>query len=153
QRFKKDGDFHVEAKVVLRGTLNRWQDKDQGWSVEGKIPWKDFIRTGGRPAINERWKFALCRYDYSVDFEGPELSTCAPLNSLKYPDFHHFEDYAGLRFVGPKQESGDRGQKPEVRGQKSEVGGQQVRPYGMEKRLPLTTSRVVGSPDPPLPFR
>jgi uncharacterized repeat protein (TIGR03806 family) len=27
------------------------------------------------------------------------------------------------------------------------------RPYGLEKRLPLTTSRVVGSPDPPPPYR
>ena len=49
QRFKKDGDFHVEAKVHLRGTLNNWTDKDDGWSVEGKIPWTDFLRTGGRP--------------------------------------------------------------------------------------------------------
>src|SRR5439155_14328945 len=27
------------------------------------------------------------------------------------------------------------------------------RPYGLEKRLPLTTSRVVGSPEPPPPYR
>jgi len=98
RRFKKDGDFHVEAKVRLRGTLNRWQDKDEGWSVEGRIPWKDFLRTGGRPEVDERWKFALCRYDYSVDFEGPELSTCAPLKTKPIPDFHFFEDYATLRF-------------------------------------------------------
>ena len=105
RRFKSDGDFHVDAKVVLRGTLNDWRDKDQGWSVEGRIPWKDFLRTGGRPAIDERWKFALCRYDYSVDFEGPDLSTCAPLSSLPYPDFHHFEDYAVLKFLGPSEMS------------------------------------------------
>jgi len=100
RRFKSDGDFHVEAKVKLDGTLNHWQDKDKGWSVEGRIPWKDFLRTGGRPEPGEAWKFALCRYDYSVDFEGPELSTCAPLKS-QTPDFHHHEEYATLRFVGP----------------------------------------------------
>lgn len=27
------------------------------------------------------------------------------------------------------------------------------KPYGLDKRQPLTTSRVVGSPDPPLPYR
>jgi glucose/arabinose dehydrogenase len=27
------------------------------------------------------------------------------------------------------------------------------RPYGLEKRIPLTTSRVIGSPDPPPPYR
>jgi uncharacterized repeat protein (TIGR03806 family) len=26
-------------------------------------------------------------------------------------------------------------------------------PYGIERRIPLTTSRVIGSPDPPLPYR
>ncbi len=133
-RFKRDGEFHLDAKVRLRGTLNRWQDKDQGWSVEGRIPWRDFLRTGGRPAIDERWKFALCRYDYSVDFEGPEMSTCAPLKSRPFPDFHHHEDYATLRFVGPSTKGA-------------------ARPYGIERRLPLTTSRVVGSPEPPPPYR
>ncbi len=134
RRFKSDGDFHIDAKVRLRGTLNHWQDKDQGWSVEGRIPWRDFLRTGGRPNNGERWKFALCRYDFSVEFEGPELSTCAPLKSQPKPDFHHHEDYATLRFVGPSAKGA-------------------AKPYGIERRLPLTTSRVVGSPDPPPPYR
>src|SRR5438270_2083426 len=130
QRFIKDGDFHVDAKVVLRGTLNNWTDRDEGWAVEGRIPWKDFLRTGGRPEINETWKFALCRYDYSVDFEGPELSTCAP---LKASNFHAHEDYASLKFVGPDKET--------------------AKPFGIDKRVALTTSTVVGSPEPPLPYR
>lgn len=100
QRFKSDGDFHIDAKVRLRGTLNRWQDKDQGWSVEGRIPWSDFHQSGGRPDSGARWKFTLCRYDYSVAFEGPELSTCSPLS---ISDFHHHEDYATLRFIGPSK--------------------------------------------------
>jgi glucose/arabinose dehydrogenase len=133
RRFIKDGDFHVEAKVRLQGTLNHWQDKDTGWSVEGRIPWRDFLRTGGRPEPDEKWKFALCRYDYSVDFEGPELSTCAPLKGPN-PDFHHHEDYATLHFIGP----GKRGA---------------ARPFGIDRRTPLVTSRVVGSPDPPPPYR
>src|SRR5262249_15311289 len=134
RRFKEEGAFHVEAKVHLRGTLNRWQDKDEGWSVEGRIPWSDFLRTGGRPEPGERWKFALCRYDYSIDFEGPELSTCAPLKSLPHADFHHHEDYATLTFVGPRK---DRAAKP----------------FGIDKRIALTTSTVAGSPDPPRPYR
>src|SRR5262249_16298876 len=134
RRFKDDGEFHVESKVRLRGTLNRWQDKDEGWSVEGRIPWRDFLRTGGRPGIDERWKFALCRYDYSVDFEEPELSTCAPVKSSPTADLHLHEDYATLRFVGPAVGAG-------------------AKPYGIERRVPLTTSRVVGSPEPPPPYR
>src|SRR5205807_10460444 len=33
------------------------------------------------------------------------------------------------------------------------LGSAEAKPFGIEKRIPLTTSTVVGSPDPPLPFR
>jgi uncharacterized repeat protein (TIGR03806 family) len=135
-RFIKDGDFHIQSKVELRGTLNNWSDKDRGWSVEGRIPWADFLKTGGRPAVDEKWKFALCRYDYSIDFEdpeGPELSTCAPLNTNPFPNFHAWEGYATLTFVGPDRKNA-------------------ARPFGVEKRIPLMTSRVVGTPEPPPPY-
>jgi uncharacterized repeat protein (TIGR03806 family) len=136
RRFINDTTFHLEAKVHLRGTLNKWTDKDEGWSVEGRIPWKDFVHTGGAPKEGDSWKFALCRYDYSVDFEGPELSTCAPLKSKSNPDFHHFEDYASLKFIGPAKEKEAK-----------------AKPFGIDKRVPLTTSKVVGSPEPPPPYR
>lgn len=132
-RYAKDGPFHIEAKVKLNGTLNKWSDQDTGWSVEGRIPWGDFLRTGGRPGVGEVWNFALCRYDYSVDFEGPELSTNAPLNSKTRPDFHAWEDYAKLKFIGPDNTNA-------------------ARPYGLPKRITLTTSQVVGSPDPLPPY-
>ncbi len=129
--FKKylvDGDFHVASQVILHGTLGDDKDKDKGWSVEGKIPWTDFMRTGGRPAPNETWKFALCRYDYpNGGGRKFELSTCAP---LKAADFHATEDYAALKFV----------QQPPGKG-------------ALEKRVPMTTSKVIGSPEPPPPFQ
>ena len=65
----------MEVTASLRGTLNRRQDVDGSWLVEGRIPWRDFLRGGGRPEIDERWKFALCRYDYRADAAEPELST------------------------------------------------------------------------------
>lgn len=132
KRFIGDSEFHIEAKVKLDGTLNKWQDRDKGWTVEGRIPWSDFLKTGGRPVTGEVWKFALCRYDYSVDFEGPELSTCANLASKPHPDFHLHEDYADLKFVGSPDQAART------------VHG--LKPYA-------TTSRVVGSPEPPLPYR
>ncbi|HUG91339.1 MAG TPA: PQQ-dependent sugar dehydrogenase, partial [Planctomycetaceae bacterium] len=134
ETFKSDGRFHVEAKVALRGTLNRRDDVDEGWSVEGRIPWHDFLRTGGRPVIGEAWKFALCRYDYSKGFDEPELSTSAPLASLDHADFHHHEDYATLVFVGPPEQT-------------------DAKPRGIARAVPVTTSRVAGSPEPPPPFR
>ncbi|HYG73753.1 MAG TPA: carbohydrate-binding family 9-like protein, partial [Planctomycetota bacterium] len=133
-RFKGDRPFNVTTAVKLNGTLNKWEDKDKGWSVEGRIPWRDFMASGGRPAENEIWKYAFCRVEVSVDFEGVELSTNAPLGTLHYADFHRYEDYLPLKFVGPTKTA-------------------ETRPYGIEKRIPWNDSRVVGSPEPPLPFR
>jgi uncharacterized repeat protein (TIGR03806 family) len=131
-RFLKDGKFDIESKVALRGTLNKYTDRDEGWSVELKIPWTSLLRTGGRPAPDDQWRFALCRYDYTVEKERPELTTCAPLNSKTNADFHLHEDYAKLRFLGPDDTA-------------------LVRPYGM-KFVPVTTNNVKGSPTPPLPY-
>ena len=122
--------FHVESKVAVHGTLNDSKDQDQGWTVEGRIPWRDFIKAGGRPEIDERWKFALCRYDYSTAEKEPELSSCAPLTQAS---FHQHEKYATLKFVGPTKMA--------------------ARPFGIDKLPPLLTSRVVGSPDPPPPYQ
>jgi hypothetical protein len=77
-----------------------YEDRDRGWTVEGRIPWTAFKATGGRPAVGARWKFALCRYDYSVALERTELSSTAPLTQ---PDFHRYEDYGELLFVGLKE--------------------------------------------------
>lgn len=124
-------NFQYEAKVVRRGTLNEHQDKDEGWSAEGRIPWRDFARGGGRPAVDEKWKFTLCRFDYNIKWEAPDLSTCAPLTQR---NFHQTSAYATLRFVGPKAKGS-------------------AKPYGIERRVALTTSKLTGSPEPPPPFR
>lgn len=125
EKQKKAGDFHLDSRVKLRGTLNKRTDKDEGWSVEGRIPWADFLRTGGRPEPGETWMLNLCRYDYHTDWKKPELSCVAP---IKKADFHRHEDYAALTFAGPPA-------------------------LGIGKREPLTTSTVVGFPDPPPPYR
>jgi hypothetical protein len=88
----------MESAVRLRGTLNKWEDRDTGWTVEGRIPWAAFKPTGGRPEPGATWRFALCRYDYSVNLERVETSSTAPLTR---PDFHRYEDYGELTFVGP----------------------------------------------------
>ena len=69
--------------MKLRGTLNKRDDEDKGWSVEGRIPWTDFVRTGGRPVPGEEWKLNLCRFDYHKDWKEPELSCVAPIAKKK----------------------------------------------------------------------
>jgi glucose/arabinose dehydrogenase len=131
EEMRADGPFHLQTAVVRRGTLERRDDRDEGWSVEGRIPWTDMLRTGGRPVENEVWRFALCRYDYDQAWKEPELSTCAPIASKV--SFHQHEEYARLKFMP--------------------MTADESRPFGIAKKQPLTTSTVVGSPDPPMPYR
>lgn len=97
RRWAKKVPFHLETKVTLRGasTLNNPTDRDIGWIVEGRIPWSDFSLTGGKPNPGDEWRFALCRYDYSVYNEDVETSSSAPLTKS---NFHQYEDYSVLKF-------------------------------------------------------
>lgn len=85
----------MEVAVRLKGTPDDFSDQDEGWSVEGKVPWKVFQATGGRPAPGAVWRFALCRYDYGPPGTKPLLFSCAPLT---VGSFHRYEDYSRLRF-------------------------------------------------------
>ena len=85
----KAHDFKFDVQTVMN---------DTGWQVEGRIRWRDLNMTGGRPAADERWTFALCRYDYH-DPEKAELSSSAKLSEV---NFHKREDYAEIQFVRPQ---------------------------------------------------
>lgn len=126
---KSANAFQMKTAVVRRGTLDNRNDRDEGWSVEGRIPWVDFMPTGGRPDVNEVWSLALCRYDYTLGKE-PELSSCAPLTKL---NFHAVEDYAKLRFAGASE--GDTAAAQ------------------FSSRRNYVDSKVLGTPEPPLPYR
>ena len=128
-RFKKIHDFGIKSVVKHRGTLDSWTDTDAGWSVEMQIPWAGLMLTGGRPEPGDAWRLALCRHDHDTSHEGPVLSTSAPLSRM---DFHRHEEYAPLTFVGPSATA--------------------RKPYGMPVIVPVTTSKVAGSPEPPLPY-
>ena len=87
----------IITAVKINGTLNNWKDEDQNWSAEIAIPLACFSDTTSLPQINDRWKFALRRYNYSVYLEkGVELSSSAYLSAV---DFHLFKDYDTLYFL------------------------------------------------------
>jgi hypothetical protein len=98
EQFKNRHEFGIESAVRLRGTLDERTDRDEGWSVEIRIPWASLRPTGGRPQAGDEWRFALCRYDYDVAHDHPELSSSAPLSR---PDFHRHEEYQRLVFEAP----------------------------------------------------
>jgi uncharacterized repeat protein (TIGR03806 family) len=117
--------FDFKTAVSLRGALNKHTDGG-GWSVEGRVRWADLSNTGGRPNVDERWQFNLCRCDFT-DANTSELST---IGSMKRRNFHQYEDYPFIRFAPP---SGPK-------------------PYGMDSRLQWTRSHLVGYPEPPPPY-
>jgi len=127
-------DHKIESMVTHDGTLNERTDNDKSWSAEIRIPWTSFMLTGGRPEPNDQWRFAVCRYDHRIDREKPELTSCASLDSLAYANFHSHEDYASLRFVPQKEAIS-------------------TKPFGLNRFSPISESKVVGVPEPPLPYR
>jgi len=129
EAFKSANPFAWEVAVKRRGTLNERTDRDEGWIVEGRIPWVDLMPTGGRPDVDERWRVAFCRYDYRLGQE-PELSSSARLTEV---NFHRYEDYSTLRFAGPAE--ADDGLA------------------ALAARGTSVTARLHGSPEPPLPYR
>ncbi|MDX2036325.1 MAG: carbohydrate-binding family 9-like protein [Isosphaeraceae bacterium] len=89
----------VRAKAVVHGTLDQSGDVDQGWTVEGMIPWSAFEPSGGKPKAGDVWTFAICRYDYGPGDAPPVLTSSAP---LRRPSFHKTEDYGRLVFEAEK---------------------------------------------------
>lgn len=88
----------MSAVAVVRGTLDRPGDRDEGWTVEARIPWSAFAPTGGRPKAGDVWSFAICRYDYGPEGTEPVLMSSAPLTR---GSFHRHEDFGRLHFAGP----------------------------------------------------
>jgi hypothetical protein len=86
----------MKAAVTVKGTINHWEDRDHGYTVEMAIPWSAFDRMGGQPKPGDHWRFLVSRYDYSVYLEaGVELSAAASLPRAAY---HLYEYYPCLVF-------------------------------------------------------
>ena len=133
--YKSAHDFEFQSAVHLDGSIEPRTDVDTAWQMEFKIAWKDFWRTGGRPVQDEIWSYSLCRYDYDQSLNKPTLTTISPLSK---PSFHRYEEFAKLQFLGPEYSELEN-----LNQQSSD---------GKFVRIPMNTSRVVGSPTPPLPF-
>jgi uncharacterized repeat protein (TIGR03806 family) len=130
EQYKTSHKFDFESAVTSDGTIQNRKDRDRVWELEAKVAWKSFSPTGGRPEPEEIWTYALCRYDYTLGKDQPELTCTADLKELS---FHRYEDYSPIRFAGPKIDSNNQSSRPPT-------------------RKPMVSSKVLGSPEPPLPF-
>ncbi len=92
----------MQAAATVQGTLNVWQDEDEGWTAEMAIPLTSLVLDGRLPKAGDTWKVAVCRYNYSVHLppgpiggEALELSSTARFPKVRY---HLYEYYDVLRF-------------------------------------------------------
>ena len=54
----------LELAVNVNGTLNKSGDKDEGWSVEMKIPFSALSRGGSDPRNNKMWRANFSRVEW-----------------------------------------------------------------------------------------
>jgi len=115
---RPEWDSKVEVKVSVDGTLNKRDDKDQGWSVEMAIPMESVL--GGEkpdsgpgkvnipPTKGDEWRVNLFR----VDFPKGKSRIGLAWNPPKQDDLH-LPDKFGVVVFGdeegniPKKEDGD----------------------------------------------
>lgn len=60
KRFQLQG---VQLATDIRGTLNARGDKDQGWTLEVSIPWRNFEEFGKPPVDGSVWAANINRWD------------------------------------------------------------------------------------------
>jgi Carbohydrate family 9 binding domain-like len=63
----------LKSAVGVRGTINRPDDRDDGWSVEMAIPWKILAEAAPgrrRPRAGERWRVNFSRVQWHLDVAG-----------------------------------------------------------------------------------
>lgn len=93
-------DYHFDLKVAAqcRGTLNKWQDKDIGWTAEMAVPVSQLTARGEQFGPGSRWYILVGRYNYSryLPYIGPEYSMLPQLSETNY---HLLEEYGILQFA------------------------------------------------------
>jgi hypothetical protein len=89
----------IKIKVASKvdGTLNKWQDKDTGWTAEMAIPRKELEKYGAKFNPDEKWKIFISRYNYSRYLSAKETSSFP--RQTGSPNFHRWEEYGKLKLV------------------------------------------------------
>ncbi len=89
----------VQLKTTLRGTLNKRDDQDQGWTLEVAIPFKNFSKLANKlpPKVGDQWRVQINRWDGVEDATGRRLSMWCH-SGLKKPHPHNPERFGTLVF-------------------------------------------------------
>jgi hypothetical protein len=80
----------LRTAVSLRGTLNRPDDRDQGWSIEIAIPWKMLAEGAPRrsgPRAGDQWRVNFSRVQWQVDVrDGGYAKRINPKTGKPFPE-------------------------------------------------------------------
>jgi hypothetical protein len=88
-------DSKTTTAVKVRGTLNDASDRDEGWTVEMRIPYEPLAKVPHvPPALGDRWRFNLYRLEH-VGRRSVEGQAFSP---LFIGDFHHLPRFGWLVF-------------------------------------------------------
>lgn len=89
----------VQLKTTLRGTLNQRNDRDNGWTLEVAIPFKNFSKLSRQaaPKSGDKWRMQVNRWDGTEDSGGRRLSMwCHP--GLKEANPHNPDRFGIIVF-------------------------------------------------------
>jgi hypothetical protein len=90
-RFSAPFNPDIRMKALVKGTINDWNDVDQGYTVEVAIPWSAFARSAPNGVqAGDIWRFNAAGYDFSVYRRQPLLFTSVDGNDK---GFNQYEDY------------------------------------------------------------
>ena len=92
--------FDLKVAASCNGSINKWEDKDLGWTGEMAVPVSELTARGEKFGPGAAWTILVARYNYSryLKDTGPENSMTPGLSKTNY---HLLEDYAQLVLLGP----------------------------------------------------
>jgi len=91
-------DSGLISAVKVQGTIDDSSDKDQGWTVEMRIPFDHLASVPHLPPRpGDRWRFNL----YRLDLPDRKNAQGQALSPLFIGDFHALDRFAWLIFDGP----------------------------------------------------
>jgi len=82
-------------KTELKGTLNNYTDKDNGWRCLMIIPLKELEKECGKIDFSQPLEVQVARYNYSVYLADQEFCQIGKSNS-DYPNYHNFSSWVKL---------------------------------------------------------
>lgn len=90
----------IVCKATHKGTINNWNDIDEGYTIEVSIPLSAFSHAAPDGVkAGDLWKFNVSGYDFSVYRRGPLLFTSVDGNTK---GFAEYELYPEMVFMAPE---------------------------------------------------